>query len=201
LEARVKQKDRVKRRWIDEHKRDNRDDHIIFREDDDLFSMDAYMKGAGSSSVADLSEKGTAVAGGAQGLIKQRKNAFNFQQLKRENMNERDWDTKFEILFAEDLIELDEDFFDEELLFNDPDDLNLIFSELEEQNLYLIHQSQEFEENMEKMHKTRIELEKQLGGELEMHKANKNALKEQIDESQKSLNDLKRKSSAVTIQT
>lgn len=116
-------------------------------------------------------------------------------------MNERDWDAKFEILFAEDLIELDEDFFDEELLFNDPDDLNLIFSELEEQNLYLIHQSQEFEENMEKMHKTRIELENRLGGELEMHKANKNALKEQIDESQKSLNDLKRKSSAVTIQT
>ena len=56
-------------------------------------------------------------------------------------MNERDWDNKFEILFAEDLIDLDEDFFDEELLFNDPDDLNLIFSELEEQNLYLIHQS------------------------------------------------------------
>ena len=54
---------------------------------------------------------------------------------------------------------------------------------------------------MEKMHKMRIDLEKQLGSELEMHKANKKALKEQIDESQKNLNDLKRKSSAITIQT
>lgn len=116
-------------------------------------------------------------------------------------MNEHDWDTKFENLFAEDLIEVDDDFFDEDLLFKDPDDLNMIFSELEEQNLYLIHQSQEFEENMEKMHKMRIELEKQLGGELETQKANKSALMEQIEESQRSLNDLKRKSSAITIQT
>lgn len=37
------------------HKRDTCDDHIIFREDDDLFSMDAYAKG--TSSVADASEK------------------------------------------------------------------------------------------------------------------------------------------------
>jgi hypothetical protein len=56
-------------------------------------------------------------------------------------MNEKDWKNKFEMLFAEDLIELDENFFDEDLCFNDPNDLNKIFSELEEQNLYLIHQS------------------------------------------------------------
>lgn len=47
-------------------------------------------------------------------------------------MNEKDWDSKFEFLFLEDLIPLDEDFFDEELLFQDPNDLNKIFSELEE---------------------------------------------------------------------
>lgn len=37
----------VKQRWIDEHKRDTRDDHIIFREDNDLMLTDAYVAGAG----------------------------------------------------------------------------------------------------------------------------------------------------------
>ena len=37
----------VKQRWIDEHKRDTRDDHIIFREDNDLMPTDAYVAGAG----------------------------------------------------------------------------------------------------------------------------------------------------------
>jgi len=39
-------------------------------------------------------------------------------------MNEKDWDAKFEMLFAEDLIAVEDDFFDEELCFNDPNDLN-----------------------------------------------------------------------------
>jgi hypothetical protein len=46
-------RDRLKRRWIEEHKRDTRDDNIIFREDEDIFSFDAYPKGGGASSVAD----------------------------------------------------------------------------------------------------------------------------------------------------
>lgn len=45
----------MKRRWIEEHKRDTKDDHIIFREDDDLFSFDAYIKGGAASSVAGTS--------------------------------------------------------------------------------------------------------------------------------------------------
>jgi len=60
------------------------------------------------------------------------KKALQFQQLKRENMTDRDWEAKFEMLFAEDLIHLDNDFFDEELCFTDPNDLNKIFGELEE---------------------------------------------------------------------
>ena len=82
-EEQKKQKKRadVKRRWIDEHKRDARDDNIIFREDDDLYSMDAYIKGTGGSSIADQSEKAGSSypAGGATGLIKQRKNANSIQ--------------------------------------------------------------------------------------------------------------------------
>ena len=64
-------------------------------------------------------------------------------------MNDKDWEAKFEMLFAEDLIQIDDDFFDEELCFNDPNDLNEIFTNLEEDNLYLISQSQELEESLE----------------------------------------------------
>lgn len=60
-------------------------------------------------------------------------------------MTDKDWEAKFELLFNEDLIDLPEEFFDEELLYSDPNDLNNIFSELEEKNLYLIHMSQEVE--------------------------------------------------------
>ena len=98
-------------------------------------------------------------------------------------MNEKDWKNKFEMLFAEDLIELDENFFDEDLCFNDPNDLNKIFSELEEQNLYLIHQSQEFQENLEKMHYLQADLQEQRGKEMELQRVNRNELKEQIEES------------------
>lgn len=63
--------EQLSRRWVDQHKRDTKDDNIIFREDEDLFSLDAYTK---SASVADASEKGMPV-GGAGGLIKNRKPA------------------------------------------------------------------------------------------------------------------------------
>jgi hypothetical protein len=56
-------------------------------------------------------------------------------------MTEKDWEQKFEMLLREDLIELPKDLFDEHLYYEDPNDLNNIFSELEEKNLYLIHMS------------------------------------------------------------
>lgn len=94
--------------------------------------------------MTDASEKGnlnnTIPIAGAGGILKHKKgNNLQFLQLKRENMTENDWKIKFEMMFAEDLVRLDEDFFDEQLCFDDPNDLNKIFSELEEQNLYLIH--------------------------------------------------------------
>ena len=71
------------------------------------------------------------------------------QQLKRENMADKDWDHKFEQLMGDDLIDLPDNFYDEDLYYTDPNDLNNIFSELEEKNLYLIHMSQEVEQSLE----------------------------------------------------
>lgn len=56
-------------------------------------------------------------------------------------MTDKDWENKFEMLFNEDLIDLPDDFFDEQLYYSDPNELSNIFSELEEKNLYLIHMS------------------------------------------------------------
>lgn len=150
-----------------------------------MFSLEEYAKGAGS--IADASEKnpmstGGGVSsnlptGGAAGLYKNKKgNALQFQQLKRDNMLEKDWEAKFEMLFAEDLIQVEDDFFDEELCFDDPNDLNQIFSELEEQNLYLIHQSQELEHSLETMHQMQADMQDKLGREVATHKKNKNDL-------------------------
>lgn len=43
-------------------------------------------------------------------------------------MTDKDWEAKFEMLMAEDLVQLPEDFFDEDLLYSDPNELNEIFT-------------------------------------------------------------------------
>jgi len=115
-------------------------------------------------------------------------------------MNDKDWVEKFKMLFNEDLIPVDEDFYDEELCFRDPNDLNKIFSVLEEQNLYLILQSQELEFTKEQMHQLERQLRTDLGREVEMHKKNRDEVMGRIQESKNSLADLKKKSSLITVQ-
>lgn len=114
-------------------------------------------------------------------------------------MNDKDWIEKFKMLYNEDLIPVDEDFYDEELCFKDPNDLNKIFSELEEQNLYLILQSQELEFTKEQMHQLERTLRTDLGREVEMHKKNRDEVMGKIQESKNSLADLKKKSSLITV--
>lgn len=61
----------------------------------------------------------------------------------REFMTDRDWDGKFELLLSEDLIDLPPHLKEEKLYFSDPNEMDEIFQELEERNLYLIHRKQE----------------------------------------------------------
>jgi hypothetical protein len=67
----------------------------------------------------------------------------------REHMTEKDWDAKFELLLSEDLIDLPPHLEQEHLYFTDPNQMDEIFGELEEQNLYLIHRKQEIEHALE----------------------------------------------------
>lgn len=49
-------RDKIKRDWIEFHKKDRRDDGVIFREDDDLFTNEAS-KAGGASTVGDPLER------------------------------------------------------------------------------------------------------------------------------------------------
>lgn len=113
--------------------------------------------------------------------------------MRRENMTEKDWEYKFELLLSEDLIDLPLDYFDEQLYYNDPNELNEIFTQLEEKNLYLIHQSQEVEQQLESMKQQEVYLKSKLGKEMDLHLKNKKQLEEQIENSRKNYNDLKKR--------
>ena len=43
-------------------------------------------------------------------------------------MTDKDWDAKFELLMNEDLVDLPEDYFTEDIYYNDPNELNEIFT-------------------------------------------------------------------------
>lgn len=56
---------------------------------------------------------------------------------------------KFEELLKDDLIDLPEDFYDEELLDTDPEYIPSIFGQLEDKNLKIIRRQQENEQILE----------------------------------------------------
>ena len=55
------------------------------------------------------------------------------------------------MLLKLDLIDVPEDFYQEELLFNEPERLMEVFTQLEEQNLQNISKTQEYDEALEKI--------------------------------------------------
>jgi hypothetical protein len=52
---------------------------------------------------------------------------------------------------SENLIDVPNDFYKDDLPFNDPEKLNNIFTELEEENLFKIHSMAEKEQMLEKI--------------------------------------------------
>lgn len=50
-------------------------------------------------------------------------------------MNDKYWEERFEYLLKQDLINVPKDYYDEKILFDDPEQLMEVFSYLEEQNL------------------------------------------------------------------
>lgn len=65
-------------------------------------------------------------------------------------MTEADWSKRFDELIELDLIELPEKFYEDELYFKNTEQLDDLFTNLEEKNLSLINKIQEVDENLEK---------------------------------------------------
>ena len=55
-------------------------------------------------------------------------------------ITDAEWGERFDDLLNAHLIDVPDDYYDNERAFNDPDELNSIFNELEEKNLFNIHQ-------------------------------------------------------------
>lgn len=98
-------------------------------------------------------------------------------------MNDKDWEAKFELLMSEDLIDLPAHLREEKLYFTDPNQMDEIFKELEERNLYLIHRKQEIEHTLETQQYQKRQLEAKLGKNRDMHLDNKISLQEKIAQS------------------
>jgi hypothetical protein len=124
--------EQFKRQWIKEHKEDTRDDHIIFRGDDPVI-LTQQKSHLLSSQEYSKPKKGMPGPG----------------NYGREHMNDKDWEAKFDLLMREDLIDLPPHLREEKLYFTDPNQMDEIFKELEERNLYLINRKQEIEHTLE----------------------------------------------------
>lgn len=72
-------------------------------------------------------------------------------------------------MLAEDKIDVPNDFYDEDILFDSPDQLIDIFSLLEEQNLKKIRACQDIEEGLEKEKQDEITAITEKGGEYLKH--------------------------------
>ena len=98
-----------------------------------------------------------------------------------------------------DLIELDDDYYEDKLYFTEPDALDQKFTSLEEDNLFYIHRIQEIEQYLEStqetIDKTHERLEKKTDALLE----NKESLMQKIAEAQQNLETYKKSSSGTQI--
>ena len=121
------------------------------------------------------------------------------EKSKSKQMSEKDWERRFLDLLKLDLIELPEDFYEENMLFEEPEKLMDVFTQLEEQNLTNISKTQELEESMEKMKQKEIRTHKTIGGELSQQQAVKKELETQILVSKMTLNELQKASRTTTV--
>lgn len=152
--------------WIRIHKEDTSEDHIIFRADDEQVNAEFEEGQAGQS-----------------------KSRMNFNKMnpeqRRQNMNDQDWQEKFEQLVKEYRIDFPEEYYHEEIGLKDSNQLNEIFSELEEQNLYLIRASQDLEQSVEQQQQFYNDLRKNLEAESLKIVQNRGKLESKVQESSK----------------
>ena len=73
--------------------------------------------------------------------------------ISKNHVSEKGWSEVFDLLFDKYLIETPDNFYDEEPPFNDADELNNIFQDLEKKNLDMIYELQDTKSNLEDLTK------------------------------------------------
>ena len=113
----------------------------------------------------------------------QTQNKSKGKEVKSKQAKNEDFlDQKFEQLLEMDLIDVGEDFYDEEILFENPGQLMEIYSLLEEQNLKMISNCQDVElqlENQQQMDKEiRLLKGRQIKEQMDLKRETQNKIKE-----------------------
>ena len=73
------------------------------------------------------------------------------QMIRRSDMTDRaDWEIRFGELLELNLIQLPDEYYEDELYFKNTEDIEDLFTDLEEKNLSLINKIQEVDESLEK---------------------------------------------------
>jgi hypothetical protein len=121
------------------YKYNKEQDKIIFRAEDDLY-VDTTRRQYQNNDGGDNANTQRYLSKG------RRDNRINDP---RANMTEKLWEEKFDILMKEDLIEVPYSYYEEQLLFKESSQLNAIFVEKENKNLFLIKKTQEIEGYLE----------------------------------------------------
>lgn len=154
---------------------DKTQDEIIFRDD-----IDEIHEGVKCEPLAQAQAEETRGTRPTGALLK--KDAGKPRQVTRETATEAWLANRFEQLLKLDLIDLDDDFYDDKLFYENPKALDKKFEQLEEDNLFYIHRIQDIEQYLET---TREQIEvthKTLDAKIAALQENKSNLALKIDE-------------------
>ena len=173
-----KKREILKAQWIERYKKDRSLDDIIFQDDEEVHDQVkmkfAYLK--------DKEEKP------GQGGRDRRT-----QKNDDREITDAEWGERFDDLLNAHLIDVPDDYYDNERAFNDPDELNSIFNELEEKNLFNIHQLQDLEIQLEHLKQEEKKIKSTLQMKYDQQNRSLQELQNKINESKLSLEAAKKK--------
>jgi hypothetical protein len=109
-------------------------------------------------------------------------------------MTEQEWIAKFEEHLNADRVDVGEDFFEEDILFDDPEQLSDIYAYLEEINLKRIRESQDLEEQLETEKYREIKVQSDIGGAIAIQEQAKFELAKTTNMARATLMELQRQS-------
>ena len=114
------------------------------------------------------------------------------------HLSDKDWEQIFDNFLEHDKIDVPEDFYDEEILFESPNQLMDIYSYLEEQNLKKIKDQQDIEDQLEQEKIREMNVKAKIGGEIQVQEDSKRELESNIILAKQTLHELQKQSQMIS---